>query len=103
MVTVISLGAGPGLNFDLATFSFHVPFAGSLSCASTTLDAAHTNATARNPRTHGLRDTRIADLQCCSGTSYPFQPRDGRVNRAGRVGLDSRVESSSSDAAAISA
>jgi hypothetical protein len=48
-VRVWLCGGGPGLNFELATFSFQVPTKG-LLCANNTLPAASTIAkTANNP------------------------------------------------------
>src|SRR5262245_50160708 len=60
IVAVISFGAGPGLNLDFATLSFHVPFAGSLSCASATPHHATTTTPARSPGTHRRRRRLIA-------------------------------------------
>src|SRR3954447_19630775 len=60
IVSVNSFGAGPGLNFDFETLSFHVPFAGSLSCASATLHDTTANRIARSPGTDRRRHTLIA-------------------------------------------
>ena len=50
MTTVWLLGAGPGLNVDLATFTFHVPISESV-CADTGTATADAKATT-TPRVH---------------------------------------------------